>query len=126
MAAQYLGAWSPSAIAAANTALVALLGASATFTVHSAADTELASIAISNPAGLVDPVTGALTITSSARDEAAVAGTASYASLRDSSNNVVKSWSCVQGTTPVTGYCVLRSLVLEEGVPVELLSFTVV
>lgn len=129
MAAQYLNAWRPSAIIAANTALLADIdtgSGAARVTLHDAADVKLAEIPLTDPAGSVNATTGLLTLTPSGRDESADAsGTAFYASIRDGNGAVVRSLPCQAGSFAVPGACVLNTLAIVAGGPVELLSITV-
>lgn len=129
MPAQYLTAWSPPAIIAAHTALVTVLSGGAStpkMTIHDSSDVLLATITLSDPVGTVNGSTGVLTITQAVRENSAPAnGVASYASLRDGDNFVHRSVPCQQGTSPVAGYCVLNSLSIIAGSPVELVSLTV-
>ena len=130
MSAQYLGSWSPSARISAHTALVALLDSdtnAAYITIHTSDDTLLATIPLGDPCGAVDAVTGVLTLTPVGREEGAPNnGVASYASLRDGSDAVHSSLECVEGISAVTNRCVLNSLTVVSGSPLELVSWTVV
>jgi hypothetical protein len=126
MAASYLDAWNPAAIIAAHTALLALIDGAATagkITLHKSDDTLLATIPLTDPAGTVNGTTGALTLTASARDESADAsGTASYATIRDGNNVAYRSLSCQAGSAAVSNKCVLNTLSIIAGGPVELVS----
>lgn len=124
MAAEHLGSWSPAVLTAAHASLLALLDAAATpakITLHSSADTLLSTVPLTQPAGSVDSETGALTLTPDGRDDSAVAGgVASYASIRDGDDTVLRSLPCISGMAPVPGYCVLNNLSIVEGGPVAL------
>lgn len=126
MVAAYLDAWNPAAIVAAHTALLALLDGAATagkVTLHSSTDTLLATIPLTDPAGTVNATTGALTLTASARDESADAsGTASYATIRDGDNVAYRSLTCQAGSSAVANRCVLNTLSIVAGGPVEMVS----
>lgn len=129
MAADYLNLWNPSAIAAAHTALLALLDGAATaakVTLHDSADVLLATVPLTDPAGTVNAGTGALTLTPDGRDESADAGgTASYATLRDGDGLAYRSLPCQTGSFAVPGACVLNTLTIIAGGPVEIISFAV-
>lgn len=130
MSAQYLTAWRPSAIVAAHNALVILLATGAndpSITIHNSADTLLAEIPLASTPGTVNQATGLLTLASNGREESAPAGgTASYATIRDAGGNAMRSIPCQQGTAAVSGYCVLSTLTIVQGEPVELISATIV
>lgn len=130
MPAEHLNAWRPSAIAASHTALLALLDAGATpakVTLHNDADTLLSTIPLTDPAGTVNGTTGELTLTPNGRDESAAAsGTAAYATLRDGDGTAYRSLPCQTGSFAVPGACVMNTLSIVAGGPVEIVSFSVV
>lgn len=129
MAAPYLGTWSPAAKIAAHEALLALLDAhateSASITIHDVDDVLLATIPLDKPSGAVNQSTGKFTLADAGREEDATAGAASYATLRDGAGDPHISLPCQAGTTPVAGKCVLNTLTIVAGAPVELVSFEV-
>ena len=129
MPAQYLNSWSPSVVVAAHTALLAVIdaaAAAASVTIHDLSDTLLATVPLTDPAGTVDGATGELPLTPDGRDESAAAtGLASYATLRDGDGNALASLPCIDGTVAVCGYCVLDTLNIEQGGPVEIAAFVV-
>lgn len=126
MAAEHLTTWSPAAVIAAHTALLTLLDTGtgdASITVHATDDTLLATFVLSDPAGSVDGTTGALTLSvATQEDSAPAAGTADYASIRDADGTVHRSLPCAEGTEAVADTCVLNTLNIIAGGPVELLS----
>lgn len=126
MAAPYLDVWNPAAIVAAHNALLALIDGAATagkITLHSSSDTLLATIPLTDPAGTVNGTTGALTLTASGRDESADnTGTASYATIRDGDDTAYRSLSCQAGSSAVANKCVINTLSIVAGSPVELVS----
>jgi hypothetical protein len=125
MAASYLSAWSPAAIVAAHTALLALLDTGATvgsITIHDSADVELAQIDLEDPAGAVNGTTGVLTLAPAAAGTATATGTASYATIRDADGDPHRSLTCQAGSSAVTDRCVLNTLSIVSGGPVEIVS----
>ena len=129
MPAQHLANWSPTVIVAAHTEMVTILSSGAaapTLTIHDADDVLLGTITLPDPAGTVNPTTGAVTVTQQAREDSApTEGVAAYSSLRDGDGVVHRSMPCQQGTVAVLGYCVLNSLQILQGSPVELVSLTI-
>ena len=126
MAAQFLTAWSPAAIAAAHTGLLGHIdggSGAGSLTIHRADDTLLATIPLDRPAGTVDGSTGALTLVADGReDDAPAAGNANYATIRNSSGTALRSMPCEAGSSPVVGKCVLNTVEIELGGRVELVS----
>jgi len=129
MPADFLNTWSPASKVAAHEALVAMLDAHVTdpafVTIHDSSDVTLAVILLEKPSGTVTPGTGRLALITNGREEDATAGTASYATLRDGYGDPYTSLLCEQGTTPVPGACVLNTLGIVGGTPVDLVSFEV-
>lgn len=129
MAAEYLTAWNPTAIVAAHNALLTLIadGADAPrITIHNSSDTLLAECPLIDTAGTVNQTSGLLTLTPDGREDAAPAGgTASYATIRDADGTAMRSIPCQQGTSAVSGYCVLSTLTIIQGEPVEILSASI-
>lgn len=126
MAADFLDVWSPAAIVAAQTALLGLLDAqtgAANVTLHDASDTLLCTVPLTDPAGTVDPATGALTLTPASTALPVANGTASYATLRDGAGTALCSMACEEGDVAVAGRCVLTSLGVSTVLAVTLISF---
>ena len=126
MAAEYLSTWNPIAKVAAHNALVTALGATASVSFHSSDDTELARVPLDSPAGAVNGTTGELLIEPTQRDESTAAdGSVNYASLRNSSNVVLQSLPCQEGTVAVSGSCVVNTLTVVAGGTFELVSWSI-
>lgn len=69
---------------------------------------------------------GVLTVDIGARDEAATAsGTAANALVYTATGTLIGTFTCQQGTSPVANVCVLTTLSIVGGAPVEISSFTV-
>ncbi|WP_295440937.1 hypothetical protein [uncultured Thiodictyon sp.] len=129
MAAPYLNDWSPDAKGAANAALRAAVDAETDpsyISIHSSSDTLLAEIPLARPIGSVDSGTGIWSLSPDGREEEAPAnGTAAYATIRDGAGMGHHSLPCEAGSSPVAGKCVLNTLAIAAGKPVELVSWTV-
>lgn len=126
MTAEYLDTWSPEAITVANQALMGLLDAHPTeparITIHSGADTLLASITLTKPCGVIDGA-GLLTLIVAAHEtDAPAEGTASYATVRDGYGVAHSSMTCIQGGAANPGYCVISSITVFLGGTVRLVS----
>lgn len=128
-APQYLTSWKPSCIVAAHNALLPLIVAGTgvpRITIHNSSDTLLAECPLIDTAGSVNQTSGLLTLTPDGREESAPAGgTPSYASIRDASGNELRSIPCKQGTTADPGWCVLSSMTIIQGEPVEIVSASI-
>lgn len=128
MAAQHLNAWSPAILTVAAQALIDALTTTAgagSVTIHASDDTLLATVPLDDPAGDID-ANGVADLTPTARDEdAAASGTASYASIRDGDGTVHRSMPCEAGSDPVAGKCVLNTITIVAGGPVEINSLSV-
>ena len=71
----------------------------------------------------VSGTTGDITIEISTQEDAALAGgTASYITICDGDGDVVYKMSCQQGTEAVAGKCVMNSLTIIQGAPIDILS----
>lgn len=121
--------YSAAALVAAQTAFLGVLDAeagAASIVILSAADVELAVIPLTDPAGTVNGTTGQLTLTPDGREESAPAtGTAAYAELRDGNDVAHLALPCAAGSSAVSGQCVLSTLSIVIGAPVEVLSVTI-
>lgn len=126
MAAQYLSAWNPTAIVAAHTALLGLIDGGAGvgyIDIFDSSDTLLAHIDLDTPGGTVNGTTGALTLAMDGREDSAPAsGTASYATIFDGDDTAYRSLPCQAGSFAVSGACVLNTLSIIAGGPVEIIS----
>ena len=129
MPAPVSATYSAAAKIAANTAFKTLLDAetgAGSLAIRDAADVLLAEIALTDPCGTVNGTTGQLTLTADGREEAAPAtGTAAYAELRDALDVVHLALPCAAGTVAVSGQCVLNTLAIVSGAPVEVVSLTI-
>lgn len=86
----------------------------------------LATIPLTYPCGTVSGTTGQLTITPSGSDEAAAnGGVADHADICDKDGKKLLVLSCSAGATPIADTCVLDSLTIVEGAPVEATSITI-
>jgi hypothetical protein len=121
--------YSVAALVAAQTSFKTLMDAATgpgSVQIRSSADVLLAEIALTDPCGTVNGTTGQLTLTPDGREESAPAtGTAAYAEIRDGDGDVKLSMPCAAGTSPVAGQCVITSLSIVAGTPVEVPSITI-
>ena len=89
-------------------------------------DTLLAEATINDATSAVSETTGDLTLEILAQEDAAPAsGTASYAQIRKGDATPVIQVPCQAGTVAVSGYCVLNTLSIVAGAPVEVLSVSI-
>jgi len=118
--------YSAAAKVAANTAFKTLLDAESgpgSIAIRDNSDVLLAEIALTDPCGSVNGTTGQLTLTPDGREESAPAGgTAAYAEIRDAADAVHLAMPCQAGTVAVSGKCVINSLAITAGAPVEVVS----
>ena len=116
-------------LTAAHTAVLGEIdaeGATAYVEILNSADTLLSTLPLTFPSGAVDPLTGTLTCGFDARDEAAAAsGTAHHADVCDAAGKVCLKMTCSAGSGPVSNTCVLTSLAIIAGAPVEGVSLTI-
>ena len=91
--------------------------------IRDSADVLLAEIPLVDPCGTVSGVTGQLTFAISGPDTSADAtGTAAYAEIADSDNNVHLSIPAQAGTVAVSGYIVMNTLSVIAASPVSIVS----
>jgi hypothetical protein len=117
MASYSLDAWTD-----INTALLARIGAggSAALEFYSAADVLLASIDLDLVGASIDPTTADLAIPVDGREESApAAGEASYTLVRNGAAAAVARLPCKVGTVADPGWCVMTTLSIVLGQPVE-------
>jgi len=116
-------------LVAAHTAVLGEIdseGATAYINIRDSGDVLLSTLPLTYPAGTVSGTTGKLTLGFGARDEeAAASGTASYAELCDHAAKVLMELSCAAGSAPAADTCVLSSLSIIAGAPVEGVSATI-
>ena len=91
------------------------------------ADNELLATATINAAtAAVNGATGTLSLPILAQEDSAPAnGIASYAQIRNGDNEPTVEVPCQEGLTPVAGFCVLNTLSIAMGAPVEVLSVSI-
>ncbi|WP_252178354.1 hypothetical protein [Endozoicomonas sp. 4G] len=125
MATEYSLALVSAGYTAALGVITAGAGAS-TIGIFSAADVLLASATIDDAASAVSGTTGDITIAIAAQEDSSPAGgTASYAQIIDGDGDPHIQVPCVQGTEAVAGFCVLNTLVIIAGAPLEILSVVI-
>lgn len=122
--------YSVDALVAAHTAFRDLVDAeagTASVTIHDGDGVELVSIPLADPSGTVDAGTGQLSFDDDGNGpySADETGDASTAKLRDGDGAVKLTLSCIQGTQAVSGYCVLNSLSIEQGVDLGFVALTI-
>lgn len=129
MPAPSVATYSAAALVAAQTSLLTLIdtgSGAGSIKIRDAADVLLAEIALTDPAGTVNGTTGQLTLTPDGREESAPAGgTAAYAEICAVSGSVVLALPCQAGASPVSGKCVINTLTIVIGAPVEIASITI-
>ncbi len=121
--------YSVAALVAAHTSLRDLIDAengSALVRIYDAADTLLSRVWMTDPCGTVNGTTGQLTLTfTGATPEALESGTAAYGSVCDATGVSVLDLPVTVGTGPVSGFLVLNSLAIGQGLPVTINSATI-
>jgi hypothetical protein len=128
MAVPTVPTYSAAALVAAHTSFLNLIdtGTAGKWRIRDAADVLLAEGAFNDPAGTVNGTTGKLTFSLNGRDDSANAGgTAAYAELCQSDGTVHLALPCQAGSVAVSGKCVLNTLTIALGLPVEILSITI-
>lgn len=94
--------------------------------IRDASDVLLAEIALTDPCGTVNGTTGQLTLTPDGREESAPAGgVAAYAEIRSVDDTPRLSLPCQAGTSAVSGKCVMSTLTVTLGEPVEIVSIVI-
>lgn len=121
--------YSAAAWVAAHTALLGLIEGGAgdsKIKLYDGSDVLLGEFVIDDATSDVSGTTGDITIAISTQEDAAIAsGTASYITICDGDGAVVYKMSCQQGIGAVAGKCVMTSLTIIEGAPLDILSCTV-
>jgi len=120
--------FSVAAIEDAHDALLALIdvGTAGKVKIRDSADILLSTVTLTDPAGTVSVVTGALTLTPAGVDAAPAAnGTAAYGEITDSADVVHLSLPVQQGTIAVTGFIVMPILSIVTTGEVEILSIVI-
>jgi hypothetical protein len=119
--------YSAAAIIAAHTALLALLDAAATpatLKLRDSADSLLATITMSDPAGTVNGTTGRLTLSIPA-GTGDTGGTVAYGELCDGDGTVVVALPAASGSTATSGRIVMNSLTVFADQPITNLGATI-
>lgn len=120
--------WHFDVIAASHTAVLAEIdaqGSAAYVTIHDVGDVLLSTLPLTYPAGSVG-VTGILTLTFGARDDAASAsGTATYGILHDALGKDLLVIDVVESATSVIDNLALTTTTIVLDQPVEGISFTI-
>jgi hypothetical protein len=128
--------YTPASLVAAHTAWLALLDAetgAASVAIRSIYDVDLAIIPLTDPAGTINGTTGQITLTPDGREESAPSDgsaasgskTAAYAEIRNGAGVSLLAMPCQAGESPVSGFCVINSLTITPGIPVEIISLTI-
>lgn len=92
----------------------------------SEADTTLAVIPLTDPAGTINTSTGQLTLTASGPDTSADAtGICTWAQIEDGDNVAFLSLPASAGTSAVSGQIVINSVSIVAGAEVTLVSATI-
>lgn len=118
--------YSAAAWIAAHTALLTLIedgAGDSKIKLYDGDDVLLGEFVIDDATSGVSGVTGDITIEIATQEDAAIAGgTASYITICDGDGDVVYKMSCQQGTEAVAGKCVMNSLTIIQGAPIDILS----
>ena len=120
--------YSVDALVDAHTAVLALIDAGTGpgyIAIRDNSDVLLGSVDMDDPAGTVNGTTGQLTITFPATSNSVADGTATYAELCDSDDNVIVSMPAATGVAPVSGSVVINNLEIVSGTPIEVISATI-
>jgi hypothetical protein len=101
-------------------------GATAYVEIRDSSDTVLCTLPLTYPSGSVDPANARLTCGFDGRDESAAAsGAAHLAYVCDANGKELIKMTCSAGSGPVSNTCVLTSLAIIAGAPVEGVSLTI-
>lgn len=121
--------FNPELLVAAHTAVLGELdigGATAYVEIRDISNVLLSTLPLDFPSGTVDAGTGQLTCVFGLPDLSADAtGTADHADICDANARVLITLSCAAGVTPVADTCVLTTLSIVQGAPVEGVSLTI-
>ncbi len=114
-----------SLLTAVHTEVIDALGTGGKLALVNSANVLLAEIPLNTPAGIINGVTGQLTISFNGRCESAAAsGTIANFQLRTSADAVIITGACRAGTTALADYLTFNSLLTQAGSPVEVSSLT--
>ena len=118
--------YSAAALVAAQTSLLNLLDADASpakIVIKSAGSTVLATITLTDPAGTVNGTTGQLTLGVATQEtDAPASGEAATAEIQDGAGLTHLTLPCAQGSSAVSGQCVLSSLDITACDAIEVIS----
>ncbi len=115
-------------IAAHGAALAVIEGGASdpTIKIRDSGDVLLATAVLDETGSTCSGTTGDITFAILTQEDAAPAsGTASYAEICDGDGAVHATMDCVQGSSPVAGACVMNTLAIVSGAPVDILSATI-
>lgn len=122
-------AYSAALWVAAQGAALAVIegGASApTIKIRDSGDVLLATAVIDESGSTCSGTTGDITFAIATQEASADAsGTAAYAQICDGDGTVHAEMDCAQGASPVAGACVMNTLTIVAGAPVDVLSATI-
>lgn len=123
--------YSSAAWVAAHNGLLALIeGGSSDPTIklydNSQSPVQLAEFVIDETDSVVNQSTGNIALDILTQEDAALAtGTASYITICDGNGDVVYKMSCQQGTEAVPGKCVMPTLSIVQGSPINITSCSI-
>lgn len=115
-------------IAAQGAALTLIKGGASdpTIKIRDSGDVLLATAVIDETGSTCSGTTGDITFAIATQEASADAsGTAAYAQICDGDGTVHAEMDCAQGTSPVAGACVMNTLTIVSGAPVDILSATI-
>ena len=114
---------------AAHTAAFGVIVAGAsdpTIKIRDADDVLLATIVLDPDLSDCSATTGDITfVVDTQEDSAPASGDASYAEICDGDGTVQATMDCQAGSSPVAGYCVINTLTIVAGGPVDVISATI-
>jgi hypothetical protein len=128
MAAPGALTWDAQALIDAHTAVLDLIDAgtgAGKIKLYTAADSLLATLTLTDPAGTVHGTTGQLTLTLAASQTGSADGTAAWAEVTDSDDNNVFSCDVSEGTSAVSGELVLNSASIVNGGAITAVTLTI-
>ena len=115
-------------IAAQGAALTLIKGGASdpTIKIRDSGDVLLATAVIDETGSTCSGTTGDISFAILTQEASADAsGTAAYAEICDGDGTVHATMDCAQGSSPVAGACVMNTLSIVMGAPVDVLSATI-
>ncbi|GEM_PF-1023956 len=115
-------------IAAHGAALTLIKGGASdpTIKIRDSGDVLLATAVIDETGSTCSATTGDISFAIATQESAADAsGTAAYAQICDGDGTVHAEMDCAHGSSPVAGACVMNTLTVVMGAPVDVLSATI-